>query len=68
MENIEINYDNFEIAFDELKNIVKKFENNEITIDELINNYEQGMKAYSYCMKKLEDTQKKIKVIEANYE
>ncbi|MDF2676846.1 MAG: Exonuclease small subunit [Bacillota bacterium] len=68
MENMENNYDNFEVAFDELKNIVKKFENNEITIEELINNYEQGMKAYSYCMKKLEDTQKKIKFIETNYE
>lgn len=62
------NYENFEAAFNELTNIVKKIENNDITLDELINNYEQGMMAYSYCIKKLEDTQKKIKTIESEYE
>ena len=62
------NYESFETAFNELTKIVKKFENNDITLDELINNYEQGMKAYSYCIKKLEDTQKKIKTIESEYE
>lgn len=58
-------YESFESALEELKNIVQKFENkNDITIDELLNNYEKGMKAYSFCMKKLDDTQKKIKVID----
>ncbi|MDD3750420.1 MAG: exodeoxyribonuclease VII small subunit [Tissierellia bacterium] len=48
-----------------MKNIVQKFENkNDITIDELLNNYEKGMKAYSFCMKKLDDTQRKIKIID----
>ncbi|MFA6983512.1 MAG: exodeoxyribonuclease VII small subunit [Sedimentibacter sp.] len=58
-------YESFESALEELKNIVQKFENkNDITIDELLNNYEKGMKAYSFCMKKLDDTQRKIKIID----
>ncbi|MGB4439326.1 MAG: exodeoxyribonuclease VII small subunit [Sedimentibacter sp.] len=62
-------YESFESALEELKNIVQNFENNDdISIDDLLKNYEQGMKAYSYCAKKLEDTQKKIKIIEENYE
>jgi len=61
-------YDSFESALEELKNIVRKFENNDITIDELLENYENGMKAYSFCMKKLDDTQRKIKIIDENIE
>ncbi len=61
-------YDSFESALEELKNIVRKFENNDITIDELLENYEKGMKAYAFCMKKLDDTQRKIKIIDENIE
>lgn len=58
-------YESFESALEELKNIVEKFENNkDVTLDELLINYEKGMKAYSFCMKKLDDTQKKIKIID----
>jgi len=63
------NYESFEIAFEELKQVVQNFENTEdIAIEDLLKNYEQGMIAYSYCMKKLEDTQKKIKIIDSNFE
>lgn len=52
-------YESFEKALEELKNIVETFENNkELTLDDLLDNYEKGMKAYVYCMKKLDDTQK----------
>ncbi len=62
-------YESFESALEELKNITKKFENkDDITIDELLDNYEKGIKAYSYCMKKLDDTQKKIKIIDESIE
>jgi len=62
-------YDSFEKALEDLKNIVQNFENNDdMAIDDLLKNYEQGMKAYSYCAKKLEDTQKKIKIIEESFE
>jgi len=63
------NFESFESAFEYLKNIVQKFETTEnIPIEDLLKNYEQGMIAYSFCMKKLEDTQKKIKVIDSNFE
>ena len=62
-------YESFESALEQLKTIVLKFENNkDITIDDLLNNYEKGMKAYSFCMKKLDDTQKKIKMIDESIE
>lgn len=58
-------YKNFEAAFDHLKSIIDKFESNEnISLDELVKNYEEGMKAYTYCSNKLDDTQKKIKLID----
>ena len=62
-------YDSFESALEDLKKIVQNFENNDdISIDDLLKNYEQGMKAYSYCTKKLDDAQKKIKIIDENFE
>jgi exodeoxyribonuclease VII small subunit len=62
-------YESFENALEQLKKIIKTFEENEnISIDELLKNYEEGMKAYSFCAKKLEDTQKKIKIIDENFD
>lgn len=62
-------YENFESAFEHLKKIVQEFEERDnISIDDLLKNYEEGMKAYSFCYKKLEDTQKKIKIIDDNFE
>lgn len=62
-------YENFESAFEHLKKIIQEFESNDnIPIDALLKNYEDGMKAYSFCAKKLEDTQKKIKIINESYE
>lgn len=62
-------YENFESALEHLKKVIQKFEgNDDLSIDELLKNYEEGMKAYSYCAKKLEDTQKKIKIIDKDYQ
>lgn len=62
-------YESFENALEELKNIVEKFENNkDVTLDQLLENYQKGIKAYTFCMKKLDDTQKKIKIIDENIE
>lgn len=62
-------YESFESALEHLKKIIQEFENSDsISIDELLKNYEEGMKAYSYCAKKLEDTQKKIKIIDEAFE
>ena len=65
----KMEYESFESALEELKTIVLKFENSkDITIDDLLINYEKGIKAYSFCMKKLDDTQKKIKIIDESFE
>lgn len=62
-------YQNFEAALENLKKVVGEFENaDNMSIEDLLKNYEEGMEAYSFCMKKLEDTQKKIKIIESNFE
>ncbi|HBD63972.1 MAG TPA: exodeoxyribonuclease VII small subunit [Clostridiales bacterium] len=62
-------YNSFEEALDHLKKIVQEFEGNDsLSLDELLANYEEGMKAYSFCTKKLEDIQKKIKIIDESLE
>ncbi len=62
-------YNSFEEALDHLKKIVQEFEGNDsLSLDELLGNYEEGMKAYSFCTKKLEDIQKKIKIIDESLE
>ena len=62
-------YSSFESALEQLKKIIQEFEmSDNISIEELLNNYEEGMKAYSFCSKKLEDTQKKIKIIDEAFE
>ncbi len=62
-------YTSFEEALDHLKKIVQEFEvNDSLSLDKLLANYEEGMKAYSFCTKKLEDIQKKIKIIDENLE
>lgn len=60
-------FDNFEKALNILKSTVEKLElGNMSDLDELIKNYENGMSAYTFCMEKLESTEKKIKVIDNN--
>lgn len=62
-------YNSFENALEDLKNIIQEFDENvNLSLDDLLANYEKGMKAYSYCAKKLEDTQKQIKIIDEKYE
>ncbi|WMJ76235.1 MULTISPECIES: exodeoxyribonuclease VII small subunit [unclassified Sedimentibacter] len=61
-------YNSFESALENLKKIVQDFETSDsLSLDQLLENYEEGMKAYSYCAKKLEDTQRKIKVIDETF-
>lgn len=59
------NYDNFEDAFQKLKKVVEKYEeNNNMTLDELVDNYENGIEAYKFCVSKLEKAEQKIKIID----
>lgn len=58
-------FKSFEEAMDVLKSTVNQFDNGKsLNLDDLIKNYEEGMLAYNYCIKKLEETQNKIKVID----
>lgn len=62
-------FESFESALEHLKKVIQAFEESDnISIDELLKNYEEGMKAYHFCTKKLEDTQKKIKIIDESFE
>ena len=62
-------FESFESALKHLKKTIKRFEENEnMSIDELLNNYEEGMRAYYFCAKKLEEAQKKIKIIDENFD
>lgn len=59
------NHTNFEDAFQKLKKVVEKYEeNNDMTLDELVDNYENGIKAYKFCVSKLEKAEQKIKIID----
>ncbi len=65
-DNFE-NFENFEKAMEILKNTVDVFNDGKLlNLDEIVNNYELGMNAYNYCAKKLEETHKKIKIIESD--
>lgn len=58
-------YSNFESALKHLKLTVEDMEKNEnLTLDELIQNYEDGMNAYKYCINKLNKAEKKIQIID----
>ena len=62
-------FNTFEEALKSLKNIADRFAASEdMTLDEMLKSYDSGMSAYAYCMDKLEDAQKKIRIIEAKYE
>jgi len=61
--NIEL--ESFEEAMEVLKTTVNKFDDGKsLNLEDLIQNYEKGMLAYSYCINKLEETQKKIEIID----
>jgi len=59
-------FESFEEAIEVLKSTVNKFEDGKsLNLEDLISNYENGMNAYNYCITRLEETQKKVKIIES---
>ncbi len=59
-------FKSFEEAMEVLKQTVSEFDNGKhINLDDLIGNYEKGVLAYNYCIKKLEETQNRIKIIDS---
>lgn len=58
-------FESFEEAMEVLKSTVNQFDDGKsLNLEDLILNYEKGMLAYNYCINKLEETQKKIKIID----
>jgi len=56
----------FEKAFAELEQIVKRLENEELPLDESLELFEKGIRLSRFCNQKLEEVEKKIELILAD--
>lgn len=54
---------NFEQAMDRMDEIIKSLEDGNLELDKSLEVFEEGIKMYRYCTKKLEDMEGKVKVI-----
>lgn len=53
----------FETDMARLEEIARLLENGEIPLDDAVASFEEGMRLYKTCMKKLSDTEKRIEVL-----
>ena len=53
----------FEDAIKRLEEIVAKLEEGDLTLDETLDLYEDGVKLSKFCMKKLQDAEKRIEIL-----
>ncbi len=53
----------FEKAFEELEQIVKRLESEELPLDESLQLFEKGIRLSRFCNQKLEEVEKKIELI-----
>lgn len=53
----------FEQSMTELESIVTKLEAGDITLDDSLELFEEGIKLAKNCQKKLDDAEKKVKVL-----
>jgi len=56
----------FEQAFAELEQIVKRLESEELPLDESLELFEKGIRLSRFCNQKLEEIEKKIELILAD--
>ena len=56
----------FEESMTELENIVTKLEAGDITLDASLELFEKGIKLAKTCQKKLDDAEKKVKILTTN--
>lgn len=56
----------FEKAFKELEEIVKRLEGEELPLDESLRLFEQGISLSRFCHQRLEEVEKKIELILAD--
>ena len=61
MENKDIN---FETALDRLEKITEELSREGITLEESLALYEEGVALARVCNKKLDDTERKIKILQ----
>lgn len=53
----------FEQSMTELESIVTKLEAGDITLDDSLELFEEGIKLAKNCQKKLDDAEKKVKIL-----
>ena len=56
----------FEESMTELEDIVSKLEAGDITLDASLELFEKGIKLAKTCQKKLDDAEKKVKILTTN--
>ena len=56
----------FEASMRELEEVVGKLENGDITLDDSLKLFEQGIKLAKACQKKLDEAEKKVKILTAD--
>ena len=56
----------FEASMSELEEVVGKLENGDITLDDSLKLFEQGIKLAKACQKKLDEAEKKVKILTAD--
>ena len=55
---------NFETAMKRLEEIVEQLENGDLSLEDSIKVYEEGVTLMSFCRSKLQDTEKKIQLLQ----
>ncbi len=55
----------FENSMAELEEVVAKLESGDITLDESLQLFEQGIKLANSCQKKLDEAEKRVKILTA---
>lgn len=53
----------FEEAFKRLEQIVEEFEAGEIDLDDMLKKYEESSQLLEFCMSRLSEAEKKIKIL-----
>ena len=56
----------FEASMHELEDVVSKLENGDKTLDDSLKLFEQGIKLAKACQKKLDDAEKRVKILTAD--
>ena len=56
----------FEDSMIEFEEVVSKLETGDVTLDDSLKLFEQGIKLAKSCQKKLDDAEKKVKILTAD--